>query len=166
MARNITEIVEYKMKKLNKREKIKLLLQLNRTGTGIANNIAEILGNMDHATLEEDAEEFERFKTYLTTEIAAAKDAHLEGMVNIYDKHLSEECVDGALEYYMSASGREMSENIPAIQQELITLSMDMLDRIMEGYDGIISKEEFSSSNKQHSTTSDLEDFKKRYGLQ
>lgn len=159
------------MKKTSKREKIKLLLQLNRSIAGVANNITEILNNMDNTALAEDAEEFENFKKYLTSQIDAFKEKQLIGMIDIYDKYLSEECIDGAIAYYTSESGREISENITNIQQDLITLGMDMIDKIMENYEsGKVDESEgpidFGFDNEPIETKTEFDDFKKRYGLE
>lgn len=161
------------MKKISKKEKIKLLLQLNRTVSGTTDNISEILNNMDKTTLGSDAEEFDNFKTYLTTQLGVFKEKQLAEQINIYDKYLSEECIDGAIAYYMSPSGREISENINKIQHDLVSLGMNMINEIMERYE----KEREGSSNNTPSylgfipletndKQAEFDNFKKKYGLE
>lgn len=158
------------MKKISKKEKIKLLLQLNRTVSGTTDNIAEILNNMDKTMLGDDAEEFDNFKNYLTSQLGAFKENQLTEQINIYDKYLSEECIDGAIAYYMSASGREISENINKIQHELVTLGMNMINDIMEKYEtdkgGTQASYLGMNSTPVDNKQAEFDDFKKRYNLE
>lgn len=155
------------MKKISKKEKIKLLLQLNRTVSGTSDNISEILTNMDKSTLGEDAEEFENFKQFLTSQLSAFKERQLAEQVEIYDKYLSEECVDGTIEYYMSPSGREISENINKIQHELVTLGMNMINEIMEKYENKTSDNSYSSEPESIADIeNEFQDFKRRYNIE
>lgn len=152
------------MKKLTKRDKIKLLLQLNRTVAGIIDNMSVIFDNAETSELGNEVEAFNNFKTFFNEEKKKIFNIILDKQVEIYAKYLSETCIDDALAYYASDSGREVTENMLQIQKECVALGIDLFDTMINKYfalDGNSLNEQTETEELQN----DIEEFKKRYNL-
>lgn len=58
--------------------------------------------------------------------------AQAERKIDIYEKHVSEESIDAAIEFYSSPMGRAFAAALPGISKEMIRLSAELTEALTE----------------------------------
>jgi len=73
-------------------------------------------------------------------------DAILDGMIPIYQKHLSQADVDAMIVFYSSPTGKKLMQEMPAITQEAMTMSYQhmqkQIDDVLRRVDESMKEEE------------------------
>jgi uncharacterized protein len=83
-------------------------------------------------------------------------DAILDGMIPIYQKHLSQTDVDAMIVFYSSPTGKKLMQEMPAITQEAMQMSYQhmqkQIDDVLRRVDDSMKEEEQPKPQKPSST--------------
>ena len=114
--------------------------------------INNMIGSM-HTQLEVSESERPLFEEY-HQQVLAIMQAELSWeqfepmMVNIYNKHFSEEEITAMLEFYRSETGQSILSKMPVVMQESMVTSQAMAQRLMPEVQALT--EEFDRKLKEH----------------
>ncbi len=107
---------------MEKREKIKLLLQLTNMGRNVELGFRSLIEGMRDDTLPELKEIKEKFLTRFDAIFAEV----IPKQVELFDSLLSEAAIDASIAFYSSPAGQEVVKTLPQINEGLSDLSMDL----------------------------------------
>lgn len=140
---------------LSKAEKVDALVEvmnLDEMLDSMNIQINNMIGSM-HTQLEVSESERPLFEEY-HQQVLAIMQAELSWeqfepmMVNIYNKHFSEEEITAMLEFYRSETGQSILSKMPVVMQESMVTSQALAQRVMPKIQALT--EEFHKNLKEH----------------
>lgn len=158
---------------MNKKEKIKLFLQLcNKLGDEAKIAFDQLLTGVGESLGINDPT-FIQFKNYMVDHYEDIHKEFVAAKIESYDKHLSEEAIDAAIAYHSTQYGMEVIEKMDIINKELVIAGAKLSERIAREF-----QEKLEGMNPEYSfqhdppedeipedDDDDLDEFKKQYGL-
>ena len=115
---------------MTKREKIKLLLRLNKASFDFVNmSRPELMPD----ALKDDPFMIE-FRAFYLSKIKEKEPELIEAQIDIYDNNISEEALDAAIQYYQTPGGAEFASKTNQINLALAELSATVSNDIIEAF--------------------------------